>query len=74
MLNFRLWYDSEDELLEDEVRNLFPPCFKLKVIKTSYNIPEQNIVYKICIQSEDRDDKNIVIDIPCYDEQVLDNG
>jgi len=72
-LNFRLWYENVAALLKDEDDDLFPPQFKLKIIKKDYNISVQNIVYKICIQSKKRT-KYLTLSISGFKHQVLDKG
>ena len=74
-LNFRLWYESLDHLQIDEEKDLFPPCFKLKVINKDYNPSQLNLVYKykICIQSKKREDKHLTLNISGFG-QFLNKG
>ena len=75
-MNFRLWYESVDDLVKDEDEDRFPPRFKLKMINEDYSLSALNLVYeyKICIKSDKRKDKHLKLNISGFGHHLSSNG
>ena len=75
-LNFRLWYENDTDLLEDENNDRFPPRFKLKILNKDFNPSEMNFVYKykVYVQSKKREDKELTLNISGIGRQFLNKG